>query len=142
MRFLFHVTAMRERLLLSHLKCGTVINCIDGRFQLPVLRWMKEECQLDFVDIITEPGAVKVLSSGAVIEIERLMSKTCSSIESHGSDIIAVVGHYDCSFNPVSHQEHLRQIKKAKQVVRSWDLPVEVVGLWVGKNCQVENVDF
>ena len=142
LHFIFRVRAMREKLLLSHLKCGTAINCIEVRFHLPVIRWMKDALQLDFVDILSEPGVVKILSNGTETEIECIRSKTCGSIESHGSDIIAVVGHDNCSANPASHQEQLRQIKKAKQVVRDWNLPVEVVGLWVGKNYQVENVDF
>lgn len=43
---------------------GTVLNCIDGRVQIPVINWMKENFDLDYVDLITEPGMDKVLSQG------------------------------------------------------------------------------
>ena len=34
----------------------TVINCMDGRVQLPVIRHMKERFNAEYVDSITEPG--------------------------------------------------------------------------------------
>ncbi len=43
---------------------GTVLNCIDGRVQIPVTNWLKENFDVDYVDLITEPGIDKVLSEG------------------------------------------------------------------------------
>lgn len=43
---------------------GTALNCIDGRTQIPIINWMKENFGLDYVDLITEPGMDKVLSQG------------------------------------------------------------------------------
>ena len=42
---------------------GTAINCIDGRVQLPVINWMKATHHVDWVDVITEPGADEALAS-------------------------------------------------------------------------------
>jgi hypothetical protein len=40
----------------------TVINCMDGRVQLPVIEWLKKNYKADFIDTITEPGPNKILS--------------------------------------------------------------------------------
>lgn len=50
-------------------KFGTAINCIDGRVQLPVIKWLKENYYLDFVDMITEPGPDKVLSWNLPVKV-------------------------------------------------------------------------
>ncbi|WP_242850643.1 carbonic anhydrase [Clostridium lundense] len=62
---------------------GTALNCIDGRTQIPVIKWMKENFHVDYVDLITEPGMDKVLSQGKWIEMERLREKAMVSITAH-----------------------------------------------------------
>ena len=112
-------------------KFGTALNCIDGRTQIPVIKWMKEKFGLDYVDLITEPGIDKVLSQGKWTETERLREKAIISINAHNSNVVAVVGHFDCAANPVSDFEHFRDIIASTYEVESWGLPVKVVGLWV-----------
>ena len=46
---------------------GTAINCIDGRVQIPVITWMREVLSLDYVDLITQPGADGLLANDAPI---------------------------------------------------------------------------
>ena len=112
-------------------KFGTALNCIDGRTQIPVIKWFKENLDVDYVDLITEPGMDKVLSQSQWIETERLREKVIISITAHNSNIVAVVGHYDCAANPVSDCKHFRDIVASTYIVKSWGLPVRVVGLWV-----------
>ncbi|GCD10485.1 carbonic anhydrase [Clostridium tagluense] len=112
-------------------KFGTALNCIDGRTQIPVIKWLKENFGVYYVDLITEPGMDKVLAEGQWDEIERLREKAIISIEAHNSNVIAVVGHYDCAANPVSDLKHFRDIVASTYTVVSWGLPVKVVGLWV-----------
>lgn len=119
---------------------GTALNCIDGRTQIPVIKWMKENFGLDYVDLITELGMDKVLSQGDWFEIERLKEKVLISITAHSSNIVAVVGHYDCAANPVSDGEHFRDIAESIYVVKSWGLPVRVLGLWVDEHWHVHVV--
>jgi len=123
---------------MSHGKFGTAINCMDGRTQEPVSKWLKEKYQLDFVDTITEPGIDKIVCDCTPDKIESIKSRVLISVKKHGSKIIAIVGHYDCAGNPVSEEEHLIQIKKAIAIVRRWNLPAEVIGLWVNENWKVE----
>jgi len=116
---------------------GTALNCIDGRTQIPVTNWIKENFDVDYVDLITEPGMDKVLAQGKWAEIERLKENVIISIKAHDSKVVAVVGHYDCAANPVSDCKHLRDIIKSTWIVKSWGLPVTVVGLWVDEFCRV-----
>ena len=118
-------------------KFGTAINCIDGRVQLTLCQWMKENYDLDYVDVITEPGIDRILSKGSAAERAAIEKKARISVKAHGSEVIVVAGYYDCAGNPVSREEHCKQVKKAMQVIRSWKLPVEVVGVWIGEDWSV-----
>lgn len=110
---------------------GTALNCIDGRTQIPVIKWLKENFDVDYVDMITEPGMDKVLSQGTWVEIEGLKESVIISITAHNSNVVAVVGHYDCVANPVSDCKHFHDIVESTHEVNSWGLTVKVIGLWV-----------
>ncbi len=119
---------------------GTAINCIDGRVQLPVLDWLKRNYSVRYVDAITEPGVDRVFSETNVDRIQQLKSKVMISMNAHGSSIVVISGHHECAGNPVTKNEHLNHIKKASEIIKSWNLPVKVVGLWVNENWEVEVV--
>jgi len=119
---------------------GTAILCIDGRIQQPVAAWLKPRYYLDYVDMITTPGADRVLVEGPAELIEHLRASAQTSISRHGSNVLAVAGHHDCAGNPVPRHEHIEQIAQALQVVRFWNLPVTLVGLWVNEEREVELV--
>lgn len=91
---------------------------------------MKENFGVDYLDVITEPGMDKVLSQGQWNEKERAKENVIVSITAHNSNVVAVVGHYDCADNPVSDCKHFHDIITSTCVVKSWGLPVRVVGLW------------
>lgn len=114
-------------------KFGTALNCIDGRTQIPIINWMKQNFGVNYVDLITEPGIDKILSQNNLVETKRLRDNVVISITAHSSNVVAVVGHYDCAANPVSDCEHFQDIVASTNTVKSWGLPVIVVGLWVDK---------
>ena len=118
-------------------KFGTLINCIDGRTQLPAISWIKENYSLDYVDNITEPGPDKLISEG---KIELLKSKINISIKLHGSNLIVVSGHHNCAGNPISKEEHLSQIRKSIGVIKSLEMSVEVIGIWINDKWEIEPV--
>ncbi len=118
----------------------TAINCIDGRSHRPVLNWLKASFDAEFVDRITEPGADKALAGGSADLLEAIKQKVLISVNAHNSKIVAVVGHHDCAANPVSETQHKKDIGEAVATVQSWDLPVQVIGLWVNSKWQVEVV--
>ena len=116
------------------------INCIDGRVQDPVAAWMRARFGVRYVDTVTEAGADGILARGSAAELEPVRSKVMVSTGAHASRVVAVVGHHGCAGNPVSLDEHLDDIREGVDVVASGVLPVDVVGLWVNSEWQVEVV--
>jgi hypothetical protein len=123
-------------------KFGTAINCMDGRTQLPVTNWLKSRYGLDYVDMITEPGPDKMLSQGRPEQVESIKSRVKISVNAHGSQTILVAAHHDCAGNPVSKEEHIRQVRDCLKVVKSWGLPVsDIIGVWINDGWAVEPID-
>lgn len=120
---------------------ATAINCMDGRTQLPVIAWLKAEFGVDYVDSVTEPGPVRILSEACDSSpAKSILGRVAVSIERHGSKHVAVVGHHDCAGNPVDEDTQREQIRSAKAVISGWGFEAEVVGLWVDENRQVHKV--
>ena len=110
-------------------KFATSVSCMDGRIQIPLAKWIKENHSIDFVDVITEPGVDRMVAEN--LDLESIRNKVGISINAHKSELIVVSGHYDCAGNPVSDEEHISQIRKGVEVISSWGLDVKVVGVWV-----------
>lgn len=119
----------------------TAINCMDGRVQLPVIDWMRKEYNADCVDMITEPGPVKILAENTPSSlVESLRKRTEISVNKHGSACIAVIGHFDCAGNPVGKEIQMEQIKKSLKTIESWGFLVKTIGLWVDEDWTVQRV--
>ena len=128
---------------MAHGKFGTAINCMDGRVQLPVIEWMKKQYKLDYVDMITEPGADKAVSCGWYERIEEIKAKALISVNAHGSRTIIIAGHDDCAGNPVTPEQHKANLRDAVKTVLSWNLPLETVdAIWINKNWRVEPLEI
>jgi len=121
-------------------KFGTALTCIDGRVQEPVARWLREHYYLDYIDVISEPGVDALLAAGDSPQAAWVREKVQRSLQRHGSNLIAVVGHYDCSANSGTQAEHAEQIRRALQAVRLWGFSATVEGLWVNETWEVEVV--
>jgi hypothetical protein len=122
-------------------KFVTAINCMDGRTQEPVINFLKEKYDADYVDMITEPGPVKILAEGEdKLLVESIKQRVLISTQKHGSKVIAVVGHSDCAGNPEDKMMQLVQIAGSISAIDRWNLGTETVGLWVDENWQVSQV--
>ena len=119
-------------------KFATSVSCMDGRIQIPLTNWIKENFSVDYVDTITEPGIDKQVADNT--DLESIKTKVGISINKHKSELIVVSGHYDCAGNPVSNEEHITQIKKGIEVISSWNLGVKVVGVWVDDMWKINTV--
>lgn len=119
-------------------KFATSVSCMDGRIQIPLTNWIKENFSVDYVDTITEPGIDRQVADNT--DLESIKTKVGISINKHESELIVVSGHYDCAGNPVSNEEHITQIKKGIEVISSWNLGVKVVGVWVDDMWKINTV--
>ncbi len=122
---------------------ATVINCIDGRTHLPVIDYMKTKFNVDYVDVITEPGPVKVIAEQRnVFQVHSIQQRVMISQEKHGSKHLALVAHHDCAGNPVEKGKQIEQLRKSLESIRLWGFKGSVVGLWVNENWAVQEVPF
>ncbi len=110
----------------------TAINCMDGRVQSPVAKFMKKRFGMKYVDTVTEAGPVKILADQAPPELlNSIMKRLEISVGVHESRAIAIVGHHDCAGNPVPREKQLQQLQAARKVIVGRFPEAEVILLWV-----------
>ncbi|MFC2130940.1 carbonic anhydrase [Bacteroidota bacterium] len=120
---------------------STAINCMDGRTQIPVNEYLSKKYQVDYVDTITEPGPIKYLAEQSdKFKLKSILERIDISVYKHGSKSIAVVGHFDCAGNPIGKAEQMVQVKKSCVFLKEKYPGVEVIGVWVDENWEVEEV--
>lgn len=123
-------------------KFGTAINCMDGRVQVPAMNWLKQKYALDYIDTITEPGPDKMLIQGKPEQVESIKSRVLISVNAHGSETIFIAAHHDCAGNPVSREEHIKQVRECVKVIKSWKLPVKtIIGAWINEDWTIEVIE-
>ena len=123
------------------MKFCTAINCMDGRVQLPVIKYLQKRFNVEYVDTITEGGPNLILSEGKnEILIQSIFDRVKISVEKHNSVGIAITGHYDCAKNPASESEQIRQIEKAIEVIKKQFGNMEIIGLWIDENWHVKEL--
>jgi hypothetical protein len=115
----------------------TCLNCIDGRAQLPVIKWITRNHHVDFVDMITEPGMNGLLADENV-NVDEILGKVDISRKAHNTSEIFVVGHFDCVANPVDTEIHCEHIQKAAERIKKLRPECVVTGLWVENQHSVE----
>jgi hypothetical protein len=115
------------------------LNCIDGRIQIPVIQWIKENYEVDHVDMITEPGIDGVLADNAN-SMDEIKRKVGLSIERNNASGIFIAGHHDCRANPVSEAVHREHIRASLGRLKKEFPEMTVTGLWVNNEWKVERV--
>ncbi len=119
----------------------TVINCIDGRVQLPVIKYLQARFGADYIDSVTEAGPVVYLAEKTDSEQrESILRRVDISIKNHQSKGIAVVAHHDCAGNAVDEGRQMGQLEQAIEFLASRYGDVEVIGLWVGSDWSVREI--
>ena len=120
---------------------ATAINCIDGRAQLPIIDYIMRNHGVDFVDMITAPGADGLLADNKdAARLKAIRDDIAVSVEQHGSMIVAVCGHYDCAGNPVDEDQHKADIRKAVDQLKWSNSNLEIIGLWIDRTWTVERL--
>ena len=120
-------------------KFATAINCIDGRILLKVWTYVTAKYLVDYVDMITEPGPVKILTEGVNKQvINNIKERVDISINNHNSNHIVIVGHFACSGNPAPKEVQIEHIKQSIDIVSRWWPHVRVTGMWINENLSVQ----
>ena len=119
---------------------GTVINCIDGRVQYPVMDFLKNNYNMRFFDAATEAGPLKILTERTdKCRLFSLKEQISTSLEVNGSRFIAVVGHHDCNGNPQERSVQEKQLDDALEyLMKAYGDEIVYVGLYVNEKWEVE----
>ncbi len=120
---------------------ATAINCMDGRVQLPVITYLQDRFDAEYIDTITEPGPIRILAEQSdQSQLASILSRIEISIQKHGSRHIAIIGHHDCAGNPVSKEKQIGQIHKAVAFIRQEYPKVEVMGIWIDEKWRIHEI--
>jgi len=119
----------------------TVVNCMDGRVQIPVIDYLKERFDARYVDSVTEPGPNYLLAEQSDFSLlHSIKARLEISVKKHKSEAIAIVGHHDCAGNPRPKDAQMEHIAKSKNWLKEKYPQTEVIGLWVDENWEVKEV--
>ena len=122
-------------------KFVTAINCMDGRIQKSVFDYLTTKYRVPYVDMITEPGPNKILADNKdTVAVESIKKRVELSIKKHGSKDIFLIGHEDCSGNPVEMIQQNKDTFKGMETINSMEFDVEVIGLWVSLNGEIKEL--
>lgn len=114
---------------------------MDGRVQQPVLDYLREFFDAEYVDVVSDAGPVRILSSlphaGAA---ESIFERVEISLEKHESKGIAVVAHHDCAGNPLSKAKQLEQLRSSRHFLKDRYPEIKIIGLWVDDKWSVKEV--
>jgi len=117
------------------------VNCIDGRVQLPVIEFLRNRFQVQYVDIISEPGPCLILAERTDQRtVESILSRVRLSVLAHQTTELAVVAHHDCAGNPVGKSEQLEHLRQAAAYLASVLGELEVIAVWVNDKFEAYEV--
>jgi hypothetical protein len=120
---------------------GTVINCMDGRTQLPALQYLKRHLEVDYVDSVTEPGPVRILAEEPEsAQTHSILNRVRTSTDKHGSRCVAIVAHYDCAGNPAPKDAQLNQLDLAVRFIAAQCPGIRILGLWIDETWAVTQI--
>lgn len=120
---------------------ATVLNCMDGRVQVPVILHLLDRFGVEYIDTITEAGMVRYLSDEMKSpQTESTLHSILISIEKHGSRQIAIVAHDDCAGNPIPAEMQQDQIRVSVRRLKEHFPQCEILGLWVDEDFQVHEI--
>jgi hypothetical protein len=88
----------------------------------------------------TDPGPDGIMAHSPEFMLSSIKGRVLISVNGHGSRVVALVGHHDCAGNPGPKEQHLDEVRKSCRRIVAWDLPIQVIGLWIGPDWSVERI--
>lgn len=116
----------------------TVVGCMDGRVQDVMALFGQEKYDAVYPDTITEAGIVGLISNNPSQKfLNGLKTKLLVSLDKHHSKGVLVNGHAECAGNPVSDEQHIKDIKVSVEKIKELiDNRVPIVGVFVKRTAR------
>jgi hypothetical protein len=117
---------------------ATVLHCIDGRVQLPVLKDLQKRFGVPYIDVITEAGMVRhIAAPGENPTKTATFFSLRISMEKHQSRQVALIAHEDCAGNPKSREEQEEELRRGLQEIALHFPEMKRVALWCSLSGEV-----
>jgi hypothetical protein len=110
---------------------------MDGRVQLPVIRYLQDRFEVLYVDSITEAGPVKSLANPVDETVSQSILSRVAVSRTHGSKVVVVVAHDDCAGNPEDETTQRRQLEEAVDFIAGRFPDMSILGLWLNRDWSV-----
>ena len=119
-----------------------VINCMDGRTQLPVVQFLMDRFKVKYVDMLTDAGPLGILTKDPESErAQAFVERVNTVIRVHDVKELAIAGHWDCRGNPVPKERQLEQQREVVLRFRAIFPQLTIIGLWVDEAEQVQEIE-
>ncbi|NQV33969.1 MAG: hypothetical protein HQ515_14850 [Phycisphaeraceae bacterium] len=120
----------------------TVITCMDGRIQKPMMEFLAENYGYDSPDTITDAGPVKALSEA---ESDEYFHRICRcidiSVHNHDSKHIFIAGHHGCVGNPAPRTRQEDQLRIVANRIRVKYPACQVDIVYINEQWQCDLLD-
>ena len=117
------------------------INCMDGRVQQPVIRFLQARFGVPFVDMITEPGPNVILADRSnAFKVQSILERLAISVHNHAAVGIAIVGHHDCAGNPAPREVQIAHLHEAVRFLKTHYETLPILALWVDETWTVTEI--
>ena len=114
---------------------------MDGRTQLPVIKYLMDYFGTAYVDSVTEPGPILFLAEKQQSpQTESILQRVDISINKHKSCGIGIVAHYNCAGNPVEKETQLKQLAISIDFIKTKYPNTKVIGLWADEKFSVTQI--
>lgn len=103
---------------------------------------MKRKTGADYIDMVTEPGPVRILDLQEPAPLlESVKNRLDISVRKHGASFIGIFGHHDCAGNPLPREAQEPQVRESVRRVAGWFPEAEVRGYWIDHHWEVYPVE-
>lgn len=110
----------------------TVACCMDGRIYQPVVAFLKEHWNAQWVDVVTGAGPEQDLSKAPLnAEARGILAQIKMSLASQHKKRLAVVSHEGCDCNAATDEEKKHMVQRSVHTLEREYEDATVIGLWI-----------
>ena len=109
------------------IKTALLLACVDGRYILPTIWYVKKHLLACSVDVMTEPGMDLLLSNQRYQQaFQTPYMATYAKLKAdfiqkfHPPDLVVIAGHEDCHANHGDFSHHHTCLYEAKNRLERW----------------------
>lgn len=121
---------------------GTVVNCMDGTIQLPVIEFAKRLWKVGWVDMITDAAPEKILFEAKEKEtILRIHQNIKTSLREQKTKHLAIVSHSGCDTNKAPNDKKVEMLHCVVGDLKKIYQDTNVIGIWIDEEGRILKIE-